>query len=163
MTMNIPKQIAKHFRDIYFGGNWTVSNLKENVSDVTWQQATTKVQDFNTIATLVFHIHYFVKVASEVIEGKPLNGNDKLSFDHPPINSQNDWLLFLDSVWSEGDQFASLIENLPDTILLENFTDGKYGNYYRNLTGIIEHAHYHLGQIVLIKKMVISLDENPKK
>jgi uncharacterized damage-inducible protein DinB len=161
--MNISKQIAKNFREVYFGRNWTVSNLKEHLSDVTWQQAKTKAQDFNTIATLVFHIHYFVKVTLKVLEGKPLNGNDKLSFDHPPINSQKDWLQFLDSVWSEGEQFANLIENLPDTILLENFTDGKYGNYYRNLTGIIEHTHYHLGQILLIKKMVIPLDENPKR
>ena len=30
----------------------------------------------------------------------------------------------------------------------------KYGNYFRNLTGIIEHLHYHLGQIVLIKKLI---------
>jgi hypothetical protein len=28
----------------------------------------------------------------------------------------------------------------------------KYGNYYRNIHGIIEHIHYHLGQIVLIEK-----------
>jgi len=32
----------------------------------------------------------------------------------------------------------------------------KYGNYYRNFHGIIEHCHYHLGQIVLIKKMLLS-------
>ena len=30
----------------------------------------------------------------------------------------------------------------------------KYGTYYRNFHGLIEHAHYHLGQIVLIKKLV---------
>jgi hypothetical protein len=32
--------------------------------------------------------------------------------------------------------------------------NAKYGNYYRNLHGIIEHTHYHLGQIVLIKKLL---------
>ena len=35
----------------------------------------------------------------------------------------------------------------------KEFFHEKYGNYYRNLHGVIEHAHYHLGQIALIKKM----------
>ena len=36
--MNLPFQIAKHFREVYFGGNWTSSNLKDNLADVDWQQ-----------------------------------------------------------------------------------------------------------------------------
>ncbi len=44
------------------------------------------------------------------------------------------------------------IEQLPESKLWETFSDEKYGNYYRNIHGIIEHIHYHLGQIVLIKK-----------
>ena len=39
-------------------------------------------------------------------------------------------------------------------VLWETFADEKYGHYYRNLHGIIEHTHYHLGQIVLIKKLL---------
>ena len=54
--MNTTAQIAKHMNDVFFGGNWTTSNLKDNLKDVSWQQATTKVYTFNTIATLVYHI-----------------------------------------------------------------------------------------------------------
>ena len=89
--MNASTQLAKHLREVFFGGNWTVSNVKEQLADVTWQQATTQVQSFNTIATLAFHISYFVSVVTKVLEGGPLEGNDKLSFAHPPINSQEDW------------------------------------------------------------------------
>jgi hypothetical protein len=46
------------------------------------------------------------------------------------------------------------VEQLPEARLWDDFSNGKYGNYYRNITGIIEHLHYHLGQIVLIKKML---------
>ena len=35
------KQIAKHFRDVHFGDNWTAVNLKDTIANVTWQQATT--------------------------------------------------------------------------------------------------------------------------
>jgi len=52
-----------------------------------------------------------------------------------------------------------LIEQLPETKLGETFSDEKYGTYYRNLHGIIEHNHYHVGQIVIIKKLL--LQEKP--
>lgn len=152
--MSLPAQIAKHFREVYFGGNWTVSNLKEHLADVTWQQATTKVYTFNTIATLVYHIHYYVRAASKVLQGDPLEAHDQYSFDHPPVLNAEDWKSLLDSTWAEAESFAGMIEQLPEQLLLQDFTDKKYGSYYRNLHGIIEHAHYHLGQIVLIKKIL---------
>jgi len=89
--MNLPKQLAQHLRAVYFGGNWTCSNLKDNLTDINWKQAITKVYSFNTIATLVFHTGYFKSAVLEVLQGKPLNAHDKYSFDHPPINSEEDW------------------------------------------------------------------------
>lgn len=152
--MNTPHQIAKHLREVFFGGNWTTVNLKDTLADVTWQQAVTQVYSFNTIATLVYHMTYYVAAVTEVLEGEPLNASDKLSFNHPPITSQQEWDDFLASKWAEAEHFAYLIEKLPENILGENFFDSKYGIYYRNLHGLIEHTHYHLGQIVLIKKII---------
>ncbi|MFX3626028.1 MAG: DUF1572 domain-containing protein [bacterium] len=152
--MNTSKQLAKHLHDVYFGGNWTVSNLKGVLEDVTWQQATTKVQSLNTIATLVFHINYFVDVATRVLEEGILEGNDKLSFNHPPINSQDDWEVFKQQVFTTAEKFSRLITELPSDKLFEDFTNEKYGSYFRNILGIIEHTHYHLGQIALIKKII---------
>jgi len=151
----LTKQIAKLFRDLYFGGNWTASNLKDNLAGIDWQQATTKVSSFNTIAALVCHINYYVRVVSKVLKGEALNASDKFSFDQPPIQSQEDWTNLLDKTWADAENFANLIEQLPEYKLWEDFSDGKYGNYYRNLHGIIEHAHYHLGQIVLLRKMLL--------
>ncbi|HTN08398.1 hypothetical protein [Agriterribacter sp.] len=58
--MTLSAQIAKHFRQIHFGGNWTSVNLKETLTDTDWQQATMKVLSFNTIAALVYHMNYYV-------------------------------------------------------------------------------------------------------
>ncbi len=152
----LTEHLAKHFRELHFGVNWTWSNLKDNLADVTWQQATTQVYSFNTIAALTYHIHYFVSVALKVLQGGPLDGHDKFSFDHPPIESQEDWEKLLEKVWSDAEKFASLVEQLPEHKLWETFSDEKYGNYYRNIQGIIEHSHYHLGQIVIIKKIILA-------
>lgn len=158
--MNLSAQIAKHFRDVHFGGNWTSVNLKETLNDVTWQQATKKIYSFNTIATLVFHINYYVSAVTKVLQGEPLTAHDKYSFDLQPIQSQEDWERLLNNTWSDAENFARLIEQLPENKLGETFSDEKYGNYYRNIHGIIEHTHYHLGQIVLIKKILLQLPEN---
>ena len=152
--MSLTKQIAKHFREVYFGGNWTWSNLKDNLADVTWQQATTQVYSFNTIATLVYHINYYVDAALKVFRGEPFTASDKFSFSTPPILSQEDWENLLSKTWTDAEDLAVLIEQLPDNKLQEIFVAEKYGIYYRNLHGIIEHTHYHLGQIVLLKKIV---------
>ncbi|GGH68889.1 putative damage-inducible protein DinB [Filimonas zeae] len=152
--MTITQQLAKHLRDVHFGGNWTSVNLRDTVRDITWQQATTKVYTFNTIAALVYHIHYYVDAVLKVLQAEPLNAHDKFSFDVPPIQSPQEWEQLLETTWKDAELFAALIETLEDEKLQEYFSDEKYGNYFRNLAGIIEHSHYHLGQIVLIKKIV---------
>ena len=153
--MTTTTQIAKHLREVYFGGNWTCVNLRDTLAGLTWQQATKQVYSFNTIATLVCHMGYYVSVATKVLQGGPLVGKDELSFTHPPINSQEDWDQIVTGLWTDVEAFATLIEHLTDTTLTENFTNEKYGSYYRNLHGIIEHTHYHLGQVVLIKKILV--------
>jgi hypothetical protein len=158
--MNVTKQIAEQLRAVYFGGNWTAVNFKEQLADVTWQQATAQVSTFNPIATLVFHTNYYVNAVTQVLRGNPINAKDAYSFDHPPIDSQEAWESLLNQTWTGIENFAVLVEGLPGEMLWQTFAKEKYGNYYRNLHGIIEHAHYHLGQIVLIKKMILQGSNN---
>lgn len=153
--MTTSTQLAKHLRDVFSGGNWTVSNVKEQLADVTWQEAITPVASLNTIATLAFHISYYLPVITRVIKGGPLEGSDKFSFAHPPIDSQEDWVNFQHQILADAEACAKLIEQLHDDKLTEDFGGtAKYGNYFRNIFGIIEHTHYHLGQIALIKKLL---------
>jgi hypothetical protein len=152
--MKTTKQISKHFRDVHFGGNWTSVNLKDTLADITWEQATTRVYGLNTIAVLVFHINYYVSVIIKVLEGGPLNASDKFSFDLPPITSEAAWQELVTKALTEAEQLAVLIEQLEEDKLAEDFADPKYGSYARNLLGVTEHTHYHLGQISLLKKII---------
>lgn len=152
--MSLSTHLAKHLRDVYFGGNWTSVNLKNTLSDVSVEQATAKFQSLNTILALVYHINYYIVAVAKVLQGQPLDAHDKFSFDHPQGQSKEEWEALLDKTLRDAESFAALVESLPDSKLWESFEDGKYGNYYRNIQGIIEHTHYHLGQIVLIKKLI---------
>ena len=157
--MLLSGQVTKHFREVFFGGNWTSVNLKETLKDVNWQQAKTQVDSLNTIAKLVYHIGYYVTAILKVLEGGPLDAHDKYSFDMPPVNSGDDWQNLVNKLFSEAEQLAKHVEKLPENKFEEVFTDEKYGTYYRNFHGIVEHTHYHLGQIVIIKKILLSREQ----
>lgn len=152
--IHLSQQLAKHFREVFLGGNWTCVNLKETLADINVQQANQRVQNLNTIATLTCHINYYVSAVIKVLKGGPLEAKDELSFNHAPIASQQEWERIIATTLAEAEEMARLIEQIPEEKLWENFTDAKYGNFYRNLQGIVEHTHYHLGQIALIKKML---------
>lgn len=152
--MTVTKLIAKHIREAHFGGNWTWSNMRDNVADVTWEEAITPVENLNTIAVLFYHSTYFVNAILKVLEGRALDSKDEYSFTHPPIQSAQDWENMQTLAWEEVEKVASLVEQLPDSKLFEFFSEEKYGNYYRNLHGMIEHTHYHMGQIAHVKKLL---------
>ena len=153
--MNLTALIGKQIREVHFGGNWTYVNLRDTLKGVTWQQAIAKIDHLNTIAALVFHINYFTTAVIKVLESGVLTSRDKYSFDLPPIQSGEDWENIINKNWEDAERLAKLVENLPAERLEEDFTDKKYESYYKNIQGIIEHAHYHLGQIVLIKKLIL--------
>lgn len=146
--------LSKHFRDVHFGGNWTCVNLKDTLLNINWLHATTPVYSLNTIAMLVFHVNYYVVAITDVLTGKPLTSQDKFSFDLKPITSEEEWQLLIHKTLQDAEHLAVLIENLNPSYLDLEFTDPKYGTYYRNLLGVIEHTHYHLGQISILKKII---------
>lgn len=157
--MTTSSQIAKHLKEVHFGGNWTSSNLKDQLEGLSWEHATKTVFSLNSIASLVFHINYYVCAVTRVLEGKELAANDKYSFDLPPITGAEDWKLLKQKVLADAEHLSSLMEKLDDSLLPSSFSDPKYGSYFRNLIGIIEHMHYHLGQIALIKQLLTTQEK----
>lgn len=152
--MTTAAHIAQHFREFYKGRNWTWVWFEEVIKDVTWQEANQQMESFNTIAVLVYHMHYYVRLQSHVLNGGSMEGYDKDPFNAPPVHSAADWEAVLENVYAEGEAFALMIEKFSDERLEEIFLEKRYGSIYRNLHGNIEHMHYHLGQIVLLKKMI---------
>ncbi|MBX2925332.1 MAG: DUF1572 family protein [Chitinophagaceae bacterium] len=153
--MNNRAQLANRFREVILNGTWiSNTNFKNQLDNLDWKIATTKLQDLNTISALARHIHYYINGIKNVFLGGNLEIRDKFSFDFPPVESQEEWEKFLNKFWSDAEEFAGLIEQMPEEKLFESFVDEKYGTCLRNIDGMIEHSYYHLGQIVLIKKIL---------
>jgi len=147
--------IANRLREVFINGRWIANtNYKEQVEAVNWQQATQQVGNLNTIAVLTYHINYYLAGLLKVLNGGKLEISDKYSFDLPPITSEAGWQSLVREFLANAEAFATAVAQLPDEKLSAAFVDEKYGTYHRNLEGVIEHSYYHLGQIVLIRKLV---------
>lgn len=155
--MTTGEQLATRLREVILNGTWIANtNFKAELEHLNWKIATTEIPHLNTISVIAQHIHYYINGIKNVFENGKLEIKDKYSFDFPPINSQTDWETFLDTFWPDTEQLAEFVEKMPDSQLNTFFVDEKYGSYLRNIDGMIEHSYYHLGQIVLLKKMIVN-------
>lgn len=147
-------QLAAHLRQVFFGGNWTASDMRTALKEIDHVKAVTRVDSLNTIAALVYHIGYYIETVLQVFEKNSLDAHDRFSYDHPPVRNEEDWLAMQEKLWQQAGQLATYVERMPEEKWQEPFFGEKYGSFYRNILGIIEHSHYHLGQITLIGKML---------
>lgn len=153
--MNPSEQLAKRFREVMLDGKWIANtNVKDQLTQTDWELALKQVGQHNSIAALTFHIGYYIEGVLQVLKGGKLEIRDKYSFDLPPIESQADWEALLDKLWSDSEEFAQCVEQLPESQLEEVFVQEKYGTYRRNIEGMVEHGYYHLGQIALLRKLI---------
>lgn len=148
--------IANRLREVLLNGKWIANtNFKEQILSISWEQAIEKVDSLNTIAVLTFHINYYLQGILNVFNGGQLEIRDKYSFDLPEIKSETDWNILVNDFINNAEMFANKVEQMTDNMFDQSFVDEKYGSYLRNIEGVIEHSYYHLGQISLIKKMII--------
>ncbi len=154
MTNN--KILANRFKEVILNGTWIANtNFKHQLADLNLEIATTKIYSLNTIADLAQHIYYYINGINKVFKGGSLDIKDKFSFEFPEIASQNDWDKFLNKFWNDAEDFANFIEKMSDKDLNDFFANEKYGTIQRNIDAMIEHSYYHLGQILLIKKLIL--------
>jgi hypothetical protein len=153
--MKIAKILADSLKEVLLDGKWvTGTNIKDEIKDLDWKIATLKIDSLNSIADLTFHIDYYLAGVLNVLEGGELEIKDKFSFTYKNIESQKGWKQMIDKFCIDSEKFIRAVENMTNEDLENIFVKKEYGNYFRNLTVMSEHCYYHLGQIMLIKKMI---------
>ena len=154
--MKLNDYLSNRLKEILTEGKWVLgTNFKEQIVNLNWMQATQKVEDYNTIADLTFHIDYYLDGMIKVLKGGTLDIRDKFSFDSPPITSEQDWKNRVNKFCSDSEEFIELVYKMSDEEIKSDFVDKQYGTYYRNIDAMIEHTYYHLGQILLLKKRIM--------
>lgn len=152
--MKITEFIAQHIVEAFEGGNWTEVSLSDVLVDVDYREATTVTKaSYNTIAALLHHLTFYNDVVSMRLMGIDPVIDEINGFNVPSIKSEEEWMQLKDAAYASVHNLADKIRKFPEERLTEQTVPG-LSTYYKTLHGIAEHAHYHIGQMFLIKRLV---------
>lgn len=149
--------LSNRLREVFLNGTWIANtNYQDQLKQTNWEEANFKIGNLNTIGNLTFHINYYLEGLLSAFKTGQLTIRDQFSYDDTLITSAEDWNQRITKFLNNAVDFAAAVEQFNDTVFDEDFIDAKYGTYLRNIEGVIEHSYYHLGQIVLLKKLIAS-------
>jgi uncharacterized damage-inducible protein DinB len=155
--MKTTELIAQHVIEVFEGGNWTDVNMETTLRDINYKEATTVTKaSYNTIAALVYHISFYNEIVLKRLQGISPVINNANGFDLPPVKNEYDWAKLKERCFQSAHELGEAVIKFPEERLGELTVTGHSTNY-KTLHGVAEHVHYHLGQIVLLKKLVKNL------
>jgi uncharacterized damage-inducible protein DinB len=148
--------IAQHILEVFEGGNWTDVNFKDTLKDINHKEATTVTKaSYNTIGALVYHTSFYNEIVLKRLQGINPAINDRNGFDLPLIKNENDWNELKQRCFLSAYVLSEAVKKFPEEDLSQP-TITNHSTHYKTLHGVAEHAHYHLGQIVILKKLIKS-------
>lgn len=153
--MSQAQELAHRLEEVFLNGKWIANtNYKEQLENTSFEAALKSLPDCNSVAKLSYHINYYLEGLIRVLDGGPLDMSDKYSFDLPEIASEQAWQALKDRLLRNAQTFTDKVAALPETMLDAPFVTPQYGTYRKNIEAVVEHSYYHLGQIVLIRKLI---------
>jgi hypothetical protein len=157
--MQLTEAIAQHVLEVHEGNNWTEVAIVPTLQDVTWREATTLTPASpNTIASLLHHLTFWNRVMARRAQGLGTAVGPANGFDVPTIQNEADWEALQADNRQSAQELAAAIRSFDEAKLPAAILP-TYGSAYKNLQGAVEHLHYHLGQLVLLKNLVRSTYE----
>jgi len=152
--MSEPQRIQSLFTDLYHGHPWLDVTLQDTLSRITPEQANQRpIKNGNTIWEITNHIiawreNVLKRVGDEVIETPANNYIEKIK-----DVSEEAWRQTLEALETTQKEWLYFLSTFNEADFSNEYPVNKL-TYYQHIHGIIQHDAYHLGQIVLLAKMV---------
>lgn len=147
------QRIIHLFENTFTGNAWHGPAVMEVLSDLTVEETLNKIGNSHTIAELVEHMITWRQFVVKKLEGDALyDVTEAENFRSVSTITEKDWKATLERLQLSQDTLLSLLKSITDEKLNEIVGKRDY-NYYTLLHGIIQHDIYHLGQIVLMRKL----------
>jgi uncharacterized damage-inducible protein DinB len=144
--------IIELLRRAFDGAAWHGPSLMKILRQVQVSELNLRIADSHNIIELVEHLSAWRRFTIEKLRG---NTTFELAEDRnfPQITPNEDsWQIALIQLESTQVQLIELLEQTDDS-RLEQIVEGRTYSYYILLHGLIHHDIYHLGQIVLLRKI----------
>lgn len=149
-------RIAKLFSDLQHGDCWIGTNFKETLHGVDAAVASKAIDhQTNSIWHLVFHLIYWRTSVINRLNGN-LNPPPFSDFKLPDELNEENWKQILHDFESTYHLLRSTINHFKEENLGKP-SPKESQTYYQLIMGCLQHDTYHLGQIVLIRKIITGI------
>ena len=153
--MDEKQRILKTLSDLYDGCTWTDLSILQVVGNLTSEQAFAKpVARMHSVWEYLNHIIFWRTKISRFISGQAAPQEED-SIDFAPVTDTSEmaWRQALQEMKHSHYNFMNLVAEIDDEgfdLLVESFP----ATNYELIQGIIQHDAYHLGQAMIVKKIV---------
>ena len=152
MQINI-NHLSKLLKDHFNGDPWIDVTVLGELSSVTAKQASIKPEGMNSIWQIVNHMISWRKALITRVKGKAVKYSDNNFISEIKVKSPKAWKETINKFRKSQRDIISFLQK-SDDILLETVSSTSGYTYYELVEAILIHDSYHLGQIVLIKKLL---------
>lgn len=148
-------RMSDQLQRAYDGEAWHGPNITDVLRDVTAKQAAARpIADVHTIWTLVLHLITWQKAVARRLQGEPFRPDEATNFPPTPTApSEAEWKAVREALAASHATLQRQLMTLREANLDQAVADGFSSNYV-HVHGVIQHNLYHLGQIVLLKKLL---------
>jgi uncharacterized damage-inducible protein DinB len=152
--MKETKRIIHLFEKGYNGSPWIDVNLVDTLRSVTPEQALKKIKPTsNSIWEITNHIISWRKTVLKRVQGEVIKTPSHNYFIKVKSGSKADWKKTLDELAATQKDWIKFLKSFKKSKLEEVYEPNGM-NYYEHIQGILQHDVYHLGQIVMLTKLV---------
>ncbi|KLT68290.1 MULTISPECIES: DinB family protein [unclassified Flavobacterium] len=148
------KRVSNLYQSIYNGDPWLEVTLENTLKNVTAAQAYRKINPrLNTIWEIVNHLIQWRRNILRRVQGETVTTPDHNYFVPVLDSSEAAWEQSLQSLAKSQELWNAFLDTFDDGNFEKIYPTNNH-TYYEHIHGIIQHDVYHLGQIVILKKLL---------
>lgn len=152
--MKESERISKLFEDLYNGNPWIEVTIVGTLKNISAKHASKKIfPDRNSIWQIVNHMTSWRENVLLRVQGNEIQAPNNNYFMEITDTSEAAWEKALERLDNSQKQWTGFLKSFSESQFDTIYPPNKM-NYYEHIHGILHHDAYHLGQIVLLSKLV---------
>jgi len=153
--MKETERIIKSFEYLYDGEPWLGVNIVDTLGIITAKKAVKKISNnHNSIWEITNHVISWRLNVLQRVKGKTMVSPDNNYIEPVKDQTAKAWKATLKQLKDSQKQWLDFLNTFPEKDFEKVYKNNSM-TYYENIQGIIQHDAYHLGQIVLLAKLIV--------
>ncbi len=151
--MTEKSRIISLYEKLYSGEPWIDVNLFDTLSNITAEQASKKIHNCNTIWEIVVHMIAWRENVLRRLQGEVITTPANNYFSAVTDTSDEDWEKTLRLLERSQQNWLSFLKDYDMKMINVQYPANQM-THHEHIQGILQHDCYHLGQIVLLLKLI---------